>query len=126
MSILYVNLRFVKLSINFFYEKIWNFKISHKKLKGGFSMKAMKIKMKRSCEYSRNVRDIDFIYLDSIHAYWTKAQVHDYLKENPKSIQVNIFPYPSLSPVVSSTGEKYVRSEANDTTMDNLLRLPRE
>ena len=46
-------------------------------------MKAMKIKMKRSCEYSRNVRDIDFIYLDSIHAYWTKAQVHDYLKENP-------------------------------------------
>lgn len=126
MSILYVNLRFVKLSINFFCDKIWNFKIPRKKFKGGFSMKAMKIKMKRSCEYSRNVRDIDSIYLDSIHAYWKKAQVHDYLKENPKSIQVNIFPYPSLIPVVSSTGEKYVRSEANDTTMDNLLRLPRE
>ena len=47
------------------------------------------------------------------------------LSENfPKSIQVNIFPY--LVPMTSRLGEKYVRSEANNTTEDNLLKLPRE
>ena len=35
-----------------------------------------------------------------------------------------IMPYPDLIPVVSSKGEKYVRSEPNDTPRDNLLRLP--
>lgn len=89
-------------------------------------MKATKIKMKKNCNYSSNVCDIDSIYLDSINAYWKKERVHDYLNLWPKSIQVNIAPYPSLIPVVSSTGEKYVRSEANYTTMDNLLKLPRE
>lgn len=88
-------------------------------------MKARKIKMKSNCEYSKNVQDIDSIYIDSIGTYWKKAEVYDYLKQFPKSIQVNIFPYPYLIPVISVLGEKYVRSEANDTVMDNLLKLPR-
>ncbi|MBR4020311.1 MAG: DUF3892 domain-containing protein, partial [Firmicutes bacterium] len=44
---------------------------------------------------------------------------------HPNSIFVNISPYPDLVPALSSTGEKYVRSEPNDTPFDNLLRLPR-
>lgn len=89
-------------------------------------MKATKIKMKQNCKYSMNVCDINFIYIDSTNSYWKKAQVHDFLNLWPKSIQVNIVPYPSLIPVISSTGEKYVRSEANNTIIDNLWELPRE
>lgn len=89
-------------------------------------MKATKIKMKNHCEYSRNVCDIDSIYLDEDYSYFKKADIYDYLKRYPKSIQVNIFPYPYLIPAISATGEKYVRSEANDTVTDNLLNLPRE
>ena len=33
--------------------------------------------------------------------------------------------YFNLIPMVSALGEKYVRSEANDTINDNLLNLPR-
>ena len=88
-------------------------------------MKAIKIKMKRNCGDSRNVQDIDSIYIDQIGTYWKKAEVYDYLKQFPKSIEVNIFPYPYLVPVMSVLGEKYVRSEANDTVTDNLLKLPR-
>lgn len=89
-------------------------------------MKATKIKMKLYCRSSQNVQDIDSIYIDSVGTYWKKERVHDYLKLFPKSIQVNIFPYPDLIPVTSQLGEKYVRSEANHTTKDNLLKLPRE
>ena len=89
-------------------------------------MKATKIKMKRNYENSRNVQDIDSIYIDVFGTYWEKAKVYDYLKQFPKMIAVNIPPYPNLIPVLSSLGEKYVRSVANTTETDNLLRLPRE
>ena len=84
-------------------------------------MKATKIQMKIYCGNSKNVQDID-----STGTYWKKETVHEYLRTFPKSIQVNIFPYPYLVPVTSQLGEKYVRSEANNTTEDNLLKLPRE
>lgn len=80
--------------------------------------------MKIYCGNSKNVQDIDSIYIDSTGTYWKKEGVHEYLKTFPKSIQVNIFPYLIL--VTSQLGEKYVRSEANNTTEDNLLKLPRE
>lgn len=90
-------------------------------------MKATKIKMKNGCGTSNNLLEIDAIYLTGCNKeqFYTKAAVHDYIKENPGSIQVNIAPYPNLIPVISSQGEKYVRSAANDSTTDNLLRLPR-
>ena len=47
-------------------------------------------------------------------------------KKNPGSIRVFISPYPEIVPALSSRGEKYVRSEPNDSIFDNLLRLPRE
>ena len=62
-------------------------------------MKATKIKMKLYCGSSKNVQDIDSIYIDSTGTYWKKE---------------------------SQFGEKYVCSEANNTTEDNLLKLPRE
>ena len=91
-------------------------------------MKATKIKMKSGCKYSNNLVEIDQIYLigKNISGYYPKANIYDFLKSSPNSIQVDIYPYPDLQPVISSNGEKYVRSEANYTGIDNLLSLPRE
>ena len=46
--------------------------------------------------------------------------------EKDKIFNVNIAPYPYLIPAISSQGEKYVHSVANNTSKDNLLMLPRE
>ena len=90
-------------------------------------MKAIKIKMKHGCANSNSTVEIAEIYVDASKnpGFFEKGALHDYLKTNPNSIQVNIPPYPNLVPAVSSGGEKYVRSEPNDTTHDNLLKLPR-
>lgn len=91
-------------------------------------MNAIKIKMKANCFYSNNLLEIDQIYLTGCTepGYYKKEIIYDYLKDNPKSIQVNIYPYPYLIPALSSRGEKYVKSENNNTERDNLLALPRE
>ena len=91
-------------------------------------MKATKIKMKADCKYSNSLLEIDQIYLEGCqeNGYYYKSAIHDFLKENPNSIQVNIYPYPNLQPVISQNGEKYVRSSPNYTGNDNLLNLPRE
>lgn len=90
-------------------------------------MKATKIKMKAGCEHSSKTTEISEIYIEGCDnpGYFFKSTVYDYLKNNPNSIQVNIYPYPALIPALSTYGEKYVRSEPNDTPNDNLLRLPR-
>lgn len=91
-------------------------------------MYATKIKMCTGCNNSKNCQDIDSIYLTGAkeEKFYKKANLHDYLVENPGSIKVNIYPNPILLPAVSSKGEKYVRSEPNDSSNDNLLKLPRE
>lgn len=88
-------------------------------------MRATKIKMKLGCGTSNNLLEIDSIYLTGYdeEKFYTKAVVHNYVKENSGSIQVNIALYPNLVPATSSQGEKYVRSTANDSTADNLLKL---
>lgn len=90
-------------------------------------MKATRIKMKNGCENSSNAIEIAEIFIEDCKEpkFYEKGAIHDYLKTNPNSIQVNIHPYPNLLPVVSVKGEKYVRSEPNDTPHDNLLKLPR-
>lgn len=50
-------------------------------IRRAFEMKAIKIKMKRNCEYSTNVQDIDSIYIDEMGTYVKKAEVYDYLKK---------------------------------------------
>ena len=90
-------------------------------------MKATKIRMKSGCYYSNNLTEIDEIYIEGCDTpgFYKKSVVHDHLKKYPRSIQVNIYPYPDLIPEISSNGEKYVRSTPNNYQHDNLLDLPR-
>lgn len=91
-------------------------------------MYATKIKMKSGCYSSNSLLEIDSIYIEGCDnpGSFKKAVLHDFLKDNPDSIQVKIKPYPNVIPATSSRGEKYVRSTPNDYTHDNLLDLPRE
>lgn len=91
-------------------------------------MRATKIKMKSGCGSSNNLLEIDSIYLTGCdkEGFYTKATVHDYVKQNPGSIQVNISPFPNVVHATSLNGEKYVKSSPDYTTKDNLLNLPRE
>ena len=88
-------------------------------------MKATKIKMKSGCKESNNLCEIDSIYLKEAGMFYKKEAIYDHLLKCPKSICVNIYPYPLLQPVVSVQGEKYVRSTPDSTQKDNLLNLPR-
>lgn len=91
-------------------------------------MYATKIKMKPGCYSSSNLLEIDSIYIEGCNnpGFFKKNVLYDFLKENPGTIRVNIWPYPNVISAISSRGEKYVRSTPNDYTHDNLLDLPRE
>lgn len=91
-------------------------------------MYAKKIKMKQGCSNSRNVLEIAEIYVDGCDnpGYFKKEALHSHLEKHPKTIKVNISPFPFLVPAISVNGEKYVRSEGNEYLTDNLLNLPRE
>lgn len=87
-------------------------------------MYATKIKMKNGCQNSSTATEISEIYIMGCPnpGYFSKSYLYDYLKTNPGTIKVNLYPY--LIPALSNTREKYVRSKANDTPNDNLLKLP--
>ena len=89
---------------------------------------ATRIKMRSGCYYSSSLLEIDEIYLvgNGIEGYYRKEVVHDHVKKYPGSIEVALSPYPKVVAAESIYGEKYVRSQANSTTHDNLLQLPRE
>lgn len=91
-------------------------------------MYATRIKMMPGCSYSRNLWEIDSIYIEGCNnpGYFKKDVLHDFLKDNPGTIKVKVWPYPDLIPAISIKGEKYVRSTPNDYSHDNLLDLPRE
>lgn len=84
-----------------------------------------KIKMKRGCDYSKNLLEIDSIYIESStdSGFVEKEDLYDYLKGHPGSVQVNIYPYPNVIPALSSRGEKYVRSAPDAYGDDDLLDL---
>ena len=86
-------------------------------------MYATKIQMKPGCRTSNNLQEIDSIYIEGypFYRFAKKSEVYDYLNQNPRTIQVAIAPYPYVIPALSAYGEKYVRSEANGTSRDNLL-----
>ena len=86
---------------------------------------ATKIKMNYGCRNSNYPEDIDQIYLYE-RGWYKKADLHDYLKQYPKSIVVNISPYPYLIPAVSAVREKYVRSNPDTYKHDDLMDLPKE
>ena len=90
-------------------------------------MYATKINMQSGCAYSNSTLEIAEIYIEGCDnpGFFPKATLHDFVKEHPDSIKVKLSPYPALVPATSTKGEKYVRSEPNDTPNDNLLKLPR-
>lgn len=89
---------------------------------------AKKLKMKPGCRYSQSLLEIDEIYLegDGLSNFYKKALIHEFLKINPNSIQVYIWPFPNVIPATSMYGEKYVRSSPDQYRHDDLLDLPRE
>lgn len=91
-------------------------------------MQATKIKMKKYCENSNSVEEIDQIFLIDCKTpgYYKKSAIYDYLMTNPGTITVGRYPFPKLIPALSAYGEKYVKSTSNNTERDNLLNLPRE
>lgn len=91
-------------------------------------MYATKIRMKQGCYSSGNLLEIDSIYIEGCDnpGFFRKEVLYDFLRENPGTIQVKIWPYPDVISAISSRGEKYVRSNPNDYEHDNLLDLPRE
>jgi hypothetical protein len=90
-------------------------------------MYATKIHMNSGCQSSNYLTDIDTIYLEgnNTNQFYKKGVLHDHVTKHPYSIKVNLNPFPYLVPATSSKGEKYVRSEPDDTVNDNLLKLPR-
>ena len=83
-----------------------------------------KIRMHKDRRCSKYPEDIEQLYISEVGWCW-KEVVHDYLLVNPKSIVVNIYPFPYLIPAVSFAREKYVRSNPNIYKHDNLLDLAR-
>ena len=89
---------------------------------------AIGLKMKPGCGNSGSLLEIDQIYLhgNGISDYYEKDMVHDFVKQFPGSIKVAIQPFPDIIPEVSCwSGEKYVRSEPDEFSCDNLLNLPK-
>ena len=89
-------------------------------------MYATKLKMKSGRMDSDDLLEIDEIYIDQWSCYHTKEYIHDYVEANPKTIAVDISPYRTLIPEIIFRGEKYVRSNPDSTSQDDLLRLPKE
>ena len=91
-------------------------------------MRATKINMKSGCGKSDNLLEIDSVYVTgcTTPGYYKKEVLHDHLKKNPGTIQVDIWPYPNVVPATSVNNEKYVKSSPNSSNKDNLLCLPRE
>ena len=83
--------------------------------------------MKPGCNNSLKCEEIDSLYLEGseINQFYKKSIVHDFLKENPNTIKVKDNYGPFVLPAVSINGEKYVKSQPNNTMIDNLLSLPR-
>ena len=86
---------------------------------------AEKVRLKYGCWDSQYPEEISQIYIRG-YGWHDKEYLHDYLKGNPKSVAVDIWPYPYLIPAVSSNREKYVRSNPDIWGHDDLMDLPKE
>lgn len=90
-------------------------------------MYAQKIKMRNDCADSNELTDIVSICIEGYNGknFYKKEVLHEHLKKHPNSIRVKLEDQPYLIPAVSPSGEKYVKSTPNDSTLDNLLKLPK-
>lgn len=93
-------------------------------------MFATKISMKDKHPVSNEPQSIDRVYIVGNVYFptgWYKTDfLHDYLKANPDSIQVNLSPYPNLMPAMTDKNTKYVVSAPDKVNPDTLLSLPKE
>lgn len=86
------------------------------------------IHMKQGSEWSKDLLEIDTVYLTGCNTpgFYKKEDIYDYLKNNPGTIKVKIYPYPNVEGCLSKYNEKYVKSTPNANLYDNLLALPRK
>lgn len=88
---------------------------------------ATAIKMKNGSYYSEDLLEIDKIYLEhSKDGWYSKAVIHDHVKQHPGDVVVGNNSGPDVIPCISVNGEKYVKSSPNNLKRDNLLSLPRK
>lgn len=80
-------------------------------------------RMKTNNQFETNLLEIDELFLDG-QGWYKKEILYDFLVNNPKTIKVKNCNGPFVLPAKSIYGEKYVRSEPNTATFDNLLELP--
>lgn len=92
-------------------------------------MYATKIIMKKSASTTDELLAIDQVYVVGnvyFKTGWYKTDfLHDYLRANPDSIQVNLTPFPALCPATGGRNEKIVKSAPDRHNSDTLLSLPR-
>lgn len=88
---------------------------------------ATAIRMKPGCRNSNSLLEIESIFLvgSGNNCLYRKEIIHDFLVNNPGSITVKGYPNTPLVPATSIYGERYVKSKANNSRLDNLLALPR-
>lgn len=91
---------------------------------GYFMLYATYITMKPGCKNSQSLLEIDQIYIPT-RGWYKKEDLYNELVRNPKTVAVNISPYPYLIPALSRNREKYVRSTPDIYKHDDLLDLPR-
>ncbi len=89
---------------------------------------AKKIKMNLDCQNSKEVTDINSIYVEG--SFWetgwhTKGELYDKIKDSGWVVKVGLDPFPTLVPALSKNYEKYVHSQPNGIEKDNLLELDR-
>lgn len=91
-------------------------------------IKVTKIRMKQYSTNSMKLEEIKDLKLEGNldnPGWFSKESIHNYIKNNNGVVNVNIYPYPKLVAVTTST-DRYVRSTPNRYGFDNLLELPRE
>lgn len=91
-------------------------------------IKVTKIRMKKYSSNSIKLEEIKDLKLEgdlNNPGWFSKESIHDYIKNNNGVVNVDIYPYPKLVAVTTTT-DRYVKSTPNRYGFDNLLELPRE
>lgn len=92
---------------------------------------AVAVSFQSSQESEWTWKSVDQIYLNSddssvLSGWHSKAYVYDLIKNKGKIVKVYISPYPKLIPEIYDGSTKFVRSENDDTSTDNLVQLGRK
>lgn len=95
----------------------------------GYTMKAIRIKMKEKYNHSNNPKNIEGFYIDdgSELIFYTVFELVNLLKNDPAEIiYVGNDRSSRLVPVTATNGKGYIRSLPNIRMVDAIMRLPRD